>query len=63
MEKIITYSEIRGNQIVVCQDEYDYEVRLNDMVICSTGDSIEAEMIAESLNIALTILDYQGALK
>jgi hypothetical protein len=63
MEKVITYSEIRGNQIVVCQDEYDYEVRLNDMVICSTGDSIEAEMIAESLNIALTILDYQGALK
>ncbi len=57
MEKVITYSEIRGNQIVVCQDEYDYEVRLNDMVICSTGDSIEAEMIAESLNIALTILD------
>ena len=63
MEKVITYSEIRGNQIVVCQDEYDYEVRLNDMVICSTGDSIEAEIIAESLNIALTILDYQGALK
>lgn len=62
MDKIIAYPEIKGNEVAVYQDDYDYEVRLNNMVIVSTGDDSEAEMIAESIHVALTVLDINKRL-
>lgn len=60
---IITYSDVKGNQVTIIKDEYDYDVRLNGMTVITTGEETEAEMIAESLDIGLTILGMQGLLK
>lgn len=57
------YSEICGNQITIKSDDADYEVQLNDMLIVTTGDEYEAEMIAESLDICLSVLNAQGLLR
>lgn len=57
------YSEICGNQITIESDDADYEVQLNGMLIVTTGDEYEAEMIAESLDICLSVLNAQGLLR
>lgn len=62
MNEEIKYNVIRGNQVVLIFDGYDYEVRLNGAAIMSTGDEIEANMIAEAIDTALSILNAQGAL-
>lgn len=56
------YNEVKGNRILLYYDGTDYEVTLNDMIIISTGDEFEAELVAESLDAALTVLDAQGLL-
>lgn len=65
MSKYLSYSIIKGIEVAIYQDDcdFDYEIRLNDLVICNTGDEIEAEVIAESLHLALTVLDMKGMLK
>lgn len=62
MDKIISYPAICGNEVTVYQDDYDYEVRINNMVVLTTGDESEAEMIAESIHVSLTMLDIQKRL-
>lgn len=57
------YNEIKGNSVTLYFDGNDYEVYLNGMVVISTGDEFEAQLIAESLDVALSILDAQGLLK
>lgn len=63
MDNVIIYNELLGNRVSLVCDDYDYEVRLNDEVVVTTGDETEAEMIAESLDIALSILLNKNLLK
>ena len=59
----LRYNEICWNQVTILKDEPDYEVRLNNVCIMTTGDDTEAYMVAESLDVALSILNSQGLLK
>ena len=59
----LRYNEICGNQVTILKDEPDYEVHLNNVCIMTTGDDTEAYMVAESLDVALSILNSQGLLK
>lgn len=63
MDNVIIYNELLGNRVSLVYDDYDYEVRLNDEVVVTTGDETEAEMIAESLDVALSILLNKNLLK
>ena len=63
MDNVIIYNELLGNRVSLIHDDYDYEVRLNDEVVVTTGDETEAEMIAESLDVALSILLNKNLLK
>lgn len=63
MDEILTYNEICGSKVTIVKDDYDYEVRLNNDTVMTTSDEIEAEMVAESLDVALTILNAHNLLK
>lgn len=63
MNKKLSYNELNGNQISLIYDGLDYEVRINDEVVIATGDETEAEMIAESLDVALSILYSRNLLR
>lgn len=63
MDEELQYNEICGNQVTILKDGTDYEVRLNNVCIVTTGDDTEAYMVAESLDVALSILNSQGLLK
>ena len=63
MDNVIIYNELLGNRVSLIRDDYDYEVSLNDEVVVTTGDETEAEMIAESLDVALSILLNKNLLK
>lgn len=63
MNKKLSYNELNGNQISLIYDDLDYEVRINDEVVIATGDETEAEMIAESLDVALSILYSRNLLR
>jgi hypothetical protein len=62
MEEEIKYNDVRGNQVSLIFDGYDYEVRLNGASIMTSGDEFEASMVAESIDTALSILNAQGVL-
>ena len=62
MSEEIKYSFICGNQVTLVYDECDYEVRLNGVPIMTTGDEIEASMVAEAIDTALTVLNAQNSL-
>lgn len=63
MNETRTYSTVLGNTVTLSCDDHDYDVSLNGFVVLTTGDETEAEMVAESLDVALAILDSQGLLK
>lgn len=63
MEDKVVYESVCNNYIEVVCDETDYEVLINGMPILSTGEWIEAQMIAESLDVALSVLHGQNRLK
>lgn len=63
MENRIEYSTVQGNSVVLLQETYDYTIFLNGMQVMTTGDETEAEIVAESLDVALSILGIQGKLK
>lgn len=63
MEEVIVFNEVNGNEVSLLFDGCDYEVRLNNDFILTTGDEAEAHIVAESLDIALSILDNQKILK
>jgi hypothetical protein len=62
MFETIEYSNIKGNRVTLVKEDYDYSVYLNDTFIMTTGDEAEAQMVAESTGIALSILDTQKKL-
>ena len=53
----IVYTELRGNRVILQKDEYGYEVSLNGAPIIATDNENEAQLVAESLDIALSILE------
>lgn len=61
--EIIVYNELKGNQVSLVFDGFDYEIKLNDEIVVTTSDDTEAEVIAESLDIALSILYSHDLLK
>lgn len=63
MKDMIIFNELLGNAVSLIRDGVDFEVRLNDNVVIATGDETEAEMIAESLDVALNLLYSQDLLK
>lgn len=63
MNETRTYSTILGNTVTLSSDDHDFDVSLNGFVVLTTGDETEAEMVAESLDVALAILGSQGLLK
>lgn len=63
MEDKIIYESAKGNKVVLLSDGQDCEILLNDMIVVTTGDRFEGEMIAECIDIALSLLDMQGRLK
>ena len=63
MEEKIIYNCASGNVVVLSRDSHDFEVLLNGMQVMSTGDPTEAELVAESLDVAINILDVQNKLK
>lgn len=63
MVEDIQYNNIKGSQVIMSYDGRDYEVKLNGAIIMTTGDEIEASMIAEAIDTALSILSAQELLK
>jgi hypothetical protein len=63
MEDRIIHGNFSGNLVTRVWDGNDWEVLVNNMQIVSTGDSIEAEIVAEGVSLALSILHMQGRLK
>lgn len=59
MKEYTSYNEIKKNIIQVMRDENDFEVRLNGVPVLTTGSEFEAELVAESLHVALIILNTQ----
>ena len=62
-EAIIKYNELKGNRVTLEFDGIDYDIKINHITVVSTGDKYEAEMIAESIDGALSILNADGHLK
>ena len=62
MIESVQYNNIKGSQVVMSFDGCDYEVRLNGAIIMTTGDEIEASMVAEAIDTALSILSAQNLL-
>lgn len=62
MYETISYENVYGNEVTIKQDETDFEVLLNGDIIMTTGDIFEAELVAESVNTALTVLNTQNRL-
>lgn len=56
------YESIIGNEITLVHEQYDYNVYLNNSLVMTSGDEMEAEMIAESIDVALNLLYIQGRL-
>lgn len=63
MKEELRYNEIRGSLIRILHDDLDYEILLNNVCVATTGDEDEAYIIAESLDVALSILNSQSLLK
>ena len=63
MNDVIIYNELLGNKVSLVYDGIDYEVRLNNEIVATTGDETEAEIIAESLDVALSVLVNKNLLK
>ena len=62
MIEISRYNLIQGSQVVIEQDDIDYEVKLNGAIIANTSDEFEANLIAEAVDVALSILNAQQLL-
>lgn len=63
MSEELKYNEVRGSQVTIVYDGQDYEIQLNNVCVATTGDEDEAYIIAESLDVALSILNTQSLLK
>ena len=63
MSEELKYNEVRGSQVIIVYDGQDYEIQLNNVCVATTGDEDEAYIIAESLDVALSILHTQSLLK
>lgn len=63
MSEELKYNEVRGSQVIIIYDGQDYEIQLNNVCVATTGDEDEAYIIAESLDVALSILHTQSLLK
>ena len=63
MSEELKYNEVRGSQVIIIYDGHDYEIQLNNVCVATTGDEDEAYIIAESLDVALSILHTQSLLK
>ena len=62
MIEISRYNLIKGSQVIIEQDDCDYEVKLHGAVIANTSDEFEASLIAEAVDVALSILSAQNLL-
>lgn len=61
--RTITYESVKGNVVSLQHDGLDYEVLLNGKPVVTTGDLIEAEIISESIDVALNLLYVEDKLK
>jgi hypothetical protein len=62
MKEELRYNEIKGSLIRILHDEHDFEILLNNVCVATTGDENEAYIIAESLDVALSVLNSQSLL-
>ena len=63
MDNVIVYNNVKDNIVSLRKEDYDYTVCINNEEVMSTGDMTEAEMVAESLDVALSILDNHNLLR
>lgn len=57
----IVYTTVRGNQVVLKPDDDAYEVTLNGAPVLVTDNETEAQLVAESIDLALIILEANGS--
>lgn len=63
MENYIIYNDIKNNKVTLKTiNDNSYEVYLNDVLILYTDVQSEAEIVAESIDLSLSILDEYGLL-
>ena len=63
MENYIIYNDIKNNKVTLKTiNDNSYEVYLNDILILYTDVQSEAEIVAESIDLSLSILDEYGLL-